>query len=427
MKVSLLYGRRGLDVELSGDLRPTLIRKHPMTVIEDPVRATEEALRTPLDSPPLVELAKGKKSACIAICDITRPVPNGILLPPLLESLEEAGVPRSGITILVATGLHRPNLGAELEEVVGSPHVMRSYRIENHHARDAATHADLGATSGGVPIRIDRRFVEAEIRIVVGLVEPHFMAGYSGGRKVVAPGLASEEVILKLHAPAILEQPGAANCVLEGNPLHREQLEIVRRIGNVHALNVVIDEERRVGFVCFGEVEKSHLQAVEFMRSHAEVRLPRRFKTVLTSGAGYPLDTTYYQTIKGMVGAIGIVEPGGTIIVASECSQGMGSRDFVEAQRLLCRLGPEGFMAAIRSRECALIDEWETEMLLKATRTAEVRLFSSLPAWQQADLGVESVSSVAEAVAGAAARAGDPEIAVIPEGPYVIPLGPPAF
>ena len=369
------------------------------------------------------ELAKGKRNACILICDITRPVPNGLILPPLVESLIRAGIPEENILILVATGLHRPNEGEELAEVVGSPEILRTIRIENHFAKDRAAHADLGTTSGGIPIMIDRRFAEADLKIVTGLVEPHFMAGYSGGRKVVSPGVAYQDTILMFHRAKILEHCKAANCIIEGNPLHNEQVEIVRAIGGIVAVNVVIDEKRRPGFVNFGEVEASHALAVAFMRKYAEIRIPRRFKTIVTTSAGHPLDKTYYQTVKGMVGVMDILEPGGTIIIASECSEGMGSPEFAEAQRLLCQVGPERFMTLIEGRDKALIDEWETEMLLKPLRVGHIQLYSTGLSESERDrVFVEMVPSVEEAVAASVRAHGDAEIAVVPEGPYVIPL-----
>lgn len=423
MQVELLYGKGGLSVDLPPTVRPTVLRKYPMVPLADPPAAVREALGKPEQSLPLAELAQGKKSACILICDITRPVPNGTLLPPLIDSLLAAGVPRRGITILVATGLHRPNEGEELREIVGSEEVLQTIRIENHFARDRQAHVDLGRTSSGIPIMIDRRFAEAEVKIVTGLVEPHFMAGYSGGRKVVAPGVAYQETILNFHTSRFLEHPCSANCIIDGNPLHREQTEIVQAIGGIVSLNVVIDEERRIGFVNFGAIDASHLAAVAFMRRHAEVAVPRRFKTILTSSAGYPLDKTYYQTVKGMVGVIDILEPGGTIIIASACSEGFGSGEFRAAQQLLCRVGPEAFMATLDRRKKALVDEWQTEMLLKATRVGRVQLYSEgLAAEERRDIYVDSVPSLAAAVQEAVARGGDPEIAVIPEGPYVIPL-----
>lgn len=423
MKIDLLYGRKGLTVDLPEAVRAHVIRKHPMPLLPDPSGAVRRALETPVGCPSLQELAQGKRSACILICDITRPVPNGLILPPLVESLTQAGIARKNILILVATGLHRPNEGEELAEIVGSPEIFRTVRIENHFARDREAHVDLGRTSAGIPIMIDRRFAEADLKIVTGLVEPHFMAGYSGGRKVVSPGVAYQDTILMFHRAKILEHCKAANCVIEGNPLHNEQVEIVRAIGGVVAVNVVIDEERRLGFVNFGEVEASHDRAVEFMRKYAEIRIPRRFKTIITTSAGYPLDKTYYQTVKGMVGVMDILEPGGTIIIASECSEGMGSPEFAEAQRLLCQVGPERFMNMLEGRDKALIDEWETEMLLKPLRVGHIQLYSTgLSESERKHVFVETVPSVEAAVAASIETQGDAEVAVVPEGPYVIPL-----
>ena len=423
MTVDLLYGRKGLTVRLPDGLRVTVVSKRPMEPLADPDAAARRALERPAGCPPLLEAARGCRSACILICDVTRPVPNGTLLPPLVETILRAGIPRENLRILVATGLHRPNEGEELRAVVGSDEVLRAVRVENHFALNAEAHADLGRTSGGIPIRIDRRFVEADLKIVTGLVEPHFMAGYSGGRKVVAPGVAHSDTILAFHGPEILEHRNAANCVIDGNPLHEAQIEIVRAIGGIVAVNVVLDEARRIGFVNFGEIEASHREAVAFLRESAEVSVPRRFRTIVTSAAGYPLDATYYQTVKGMVGALDILEPGGTVVIASECSEGMGSADFAAAQRLLREHGPERFLEIIKRRGLARIDEWQTEMLVKALRAGAVRLYTTgLSEEERRYACVDSVPSVEEAVAESVRAHGDPDVAVIPEGPYVIPF-----
>ncbi len=423
METELLYGRGRLAVHLPDDLVVTTVRKRPMTPLENPALKLREAFASPSSCPPLPQLARTHKTACILICDITRPVPHAALLPPLIDALKAGGIAPENILILVATGLHRPNEGDELREVIGSDRIFRAVPIANHFARDRGAHADLGRTASGIPILIDRRFTDADLRITVGLVEPHFMAGYSGGRKLVVPGVAHCDTIFRLHAGGIMNHPRAANCVIEGNPVHQEQLEMLRAVGEIFALNVVIDEQRRIGFLNFGEVQASHAEAVGFMRGHAEVSLPRRFKTVVTSAAGYPLDKTFYQSIKGMVGVLEILDPGGTIVIASECSEGMGSPEFVEAQRTLCRLGPEGFMADVLTRDLARIDEWQTQMLVKALRLARIQLVSSgLKPAELADICVTPVGSVEAAVMESVRTHGDPHVAVVPEGPYVIPV-----
>ena len=418
MNVRLLYGRGELEVRLPEGCEPTVIEKPAMPVIEDPAAAVAASL----DGSGLAEAAAGARSACLLICDITRPVPNRLFLRPLVERLEGAGVPRDAITVLVATGLHRPNLGDELAEVVGDPWVLEHVRVVNHFARNDADHVDLGRTRQGTPIRLDRRFVEADVRIATGLVEPHFMAGYSGGRKVISPGIAHAETITTFHNHRFMSDPCAENCVLDGNPLHREQLEILERIGGALALNTVIDDRRRLAFVNFGECRESHLDAVAFVRRYAEVTLPRRFATVVTSAAGYPLDRTYYQTVKGMVGALGALEDGGDLIVASECSEGLGSAEYRDAQRRLVAAGPDAFLAGITGKPHADIDEWQTQMQTRSLARGRISLFAGgLASSDRALTGVESVASVERAVAESMERHHDPRIAVIPEGPYVIP------
>lgn len=422
MTIELLYGRGTLRVEPPAGCRPVVIHKHAMPVLPDPAEAVALALAQPLAAPPLAELARGKRSACILICDITRPVPNGLFLGPLVRTLLGAGVPREGITVLVATGLHRPNEGAELEELVGDPWVLATARVVNHVATRDEDHVLLGRTPGrDTVVRLDRRLVEAELKIATGLVEPHFMAGWSGGRKVIAPGVAHAETITTFHNATFMAHPRAANCVLDGNPLHEEQLAIVAMLGGALALNTVIDDRRRLAFVNFGEIVQSHLEAVEFVRHYAAVPVPRRFRTVVTSAAGYPLDKTYYQTVKGMVGPLDILEPGGDLIVASACSEGMGSSHYVEAQRRLVELGPDGFWASIAPKPHAAIDEWQTQMQLKPMRAGRVRLFTD-GLGADAPTGVERVASVEAAIEDSIARHGDGDVAFVPEGPYVVPV-----
>ena len=422
MIVELPYGRRELPLRLADELDVTIVRKPEMPVLADPGAAVARALEEPVGAPAIARLAAGRRSACILICDVTRPVPNGLFLGKLIREIVRGGIPRERVTVLVATGLHRPNEGDELREVVGDDWVMRNVRIENHFARDDAAHADLGKTkTRGTPIKLDRRFVEADLRIATGLVEPHIMAGYSGGCKVIAPGIAHQDTIRTFHSARFLEDPAAVQCNLAGNPLREEQLEIVRMLGEVHALNTVIDEQRRLSFVNFGEVVESHLSAVEFAHRFSLVSLPRRFRTVVTSAAGFPLDQTYYQTVKSMLTPMGILDEEATLIVASDCSEGLGSEAYRASQQRLLKKSPQRFLADLLDKRFAEIDEWQTEVQLKAQRAARIQLFSELDQTDRACTGVETIDCVDSAVAASVERAGDPAVAVIPEGPYVVP------
>ena len=423
MTIELLYGRGTLALTPPAGCVPTIIQKPAMPVLDDPRGAIEQALAQPVDTPALSELARGKRSACVLICDITRPVPNGLFLPALIRTLLAAGVPRAGITVLIATGLHRPNRDAELAEVVGDPWTLETVTVQNHIATDDAAHVLLGRTPArGTLVRLDRRLVDADLRIATGLVEPHFMAGWSGGRKVIAPGVAHAETITTFHNAAFMAHPRATNCVLEGNPLHEELIAIMAMLGGALALNTVIDDRRRLAFVNFGEIVQSHLRAVAFARRYAQVPVDRRFHTVVTSAAGYPLDKTYYQTVKGMVGPMEILAPGGDLIVASACSEGMGSKHYVAAQRRLVTLGADGFGASIEGKPHADIDEWQTQMQLRPMRVGRVRLYTEgLSVEDGALTGVERITDLPGAIADSIARHGDPRVAFVPEGPYVVP------
>jgi len=423
MKVDLLYGKATIAASVPPGCREMLIRKQPRTPLADSHSAIAEALARPIGAASLADYAQGKHSACILVCDITRPVPNHLFLRPMIEQLLAAGIAPEAITVLIATGLHRPNEGEELTKVIGDPWVVGKVRVVNHFARNDADHIDFGRTKGrGVPVKLDRRFVEAEIRIATGLVEPHFMAGYSGGRKVVAPGIAHADTIRTFHSAAFMESPAAVSCNLAGNPLHEEQLEIVRMLGDVMALNTIINEQRELVFVSYGDVIASHDAAVRFVQDWIQVPVPRKFKTVVTSAAGFPLDQTYYQTVKGMVTPLDILAPGGTLIVASDCSEGLGSKEFRASQRRLVEMGPEGFLRSILPKTLADIDEWQTEMQLKPMRVGRVQLYTGgLPREDHSLTGVEVISDLDAAIHNAVAAGGEGTAAFIPEGPYVIP------
>ncbi|MEM9063517.1 MAG: nickel-dependent lactate racemase [Pseudomonadota bacterium] len=431
MEIELDYGHHGLRVSLPTEAEPTIIRKPAMPVPADQRAEVISAIDSPIGSAPLGTLASNARSACILICDITRPVPNRLFLRPLIERLTSAGIPAEAITVLIATGMHRPNLGDEMAELVGDPWVLDTVRVVNHDARDDAGHVFFGITqTHRCPVGIDRLFVEADIKIATGLVEPHFMAGYSGGRKVIAPGVAHHETIRTFHSARFMEHPAATSCNLEGNPLHETQLEIVEAINArsatpVLGLNTVLDDKRNLVHATFGEIVASHEQAVAFARQSCEVPVGGQFNIVVTSSAGYPLDKTYYQTVKGMVTPLDILAPGGTLIIASECSEGVGSDEFRAAQKRLVDLGPEAFLGTLTAKSLADTDEWQTEMQLKPMRIGRVQLFAPGLGEGHALTGVDCIDNVATAVSQAIVRHGDRRVAVIPEGPYVVPFARP--
>lgn len=388
-----------------------------------PLPQPEQVLRglfeRPRGTPSLAELARGRRDVCILVCDITRPVPNELILRPMLETLEHSGIPREKILILVATGLHRPNEGAELVEMLGQ-YVVDHYRVENHDGQRLDQHSYLGDSPRGVPIWIDSRYVQADLKIATGLIEPHLMAGFSGGRKLICPGIAALETVKVWHGPDFLENPKADCGILEGNPVHEENTWIGRKAGCDFIVNVVIDSERRPLKFVAGDMVEAFEEGVEFVRDVVRDTLDEPVEIVVTSCAGYPLDTTFYQSVKGMTGALPIVKQGGTIIVVASMTEGIGSPQFQQLFREHASL--EQFIECILDKNYFVMDQWQLEELAKVRRKAKVKVVThGLSADVLAGLFVEPASSVEQAVADSLAEYGsDARIAVIPKGPYVL-------
>ena len=422
MRVLLDYGRRRLPLELRGlapEARPVVLEKAPLPPLADPGAALRASLERPQGTPALRELARGRRSAVIVISDHTRPVPNAALLPPLLEALAAGGLPPEAVTLQVATGLHRPSTAQELAEMLGPALAGRRLRVVQHDARDADAHADLGTTSGGLPVRIDRRYLAHELRIVTGLVEPHLMAGYSGGRKAVCPGLAAVETIRVAHGPAMLEGwvgPG----IVSGNPLHAALVEAARRAGVDFCVNVALDRERRISGVFCGDLELAHQDAMRFVESECRVELEAAADLVVVSGGGHPLDRTFYQAIKGVAAAAAIVRRGGVILLCAELAEGVGSADFEKCLR--ASRGPAEFELRLADDAHFAIDQWMVQHLCQALRRARVLLYSDgLPRETQRELFVEPVETPDAGLARALASLGPrARVAVLPQGPYVL-------
>tara|TARA_B110000014_G_C20119614_1_gene592736 strand:- start:1068 stop:2339 length:1272 start_codon:yes stop_codon:yes gene_type:complete len=421
MRVTLDYGKTGLDVELPDGNIVGPLSIQPMEPLADPAGAVAAKVTSPTGTQPLLELARGRTSACIAICDITRPVPNQVILECLLPTLEAAGIPRQEILVLIATGMHRPNEGDELVELVGAE-IAANYRVENHHGTIRDEHTYLGESPRGVPVWIDSRYVEADLKITTGLIEPHLMAGFSGGRKLICPGLAALETVKVWHGPDFIEHPKADCGILDGNPVHEENTAIGQMAGCDFIVNVTLDEQRRVTGVVAGDMIDAFQEGVELIRGVVTAEVSEACDVVVTSSAGYPLDTTFYQAVKGLTGALPIVKEGGRIIIAAGLSEGVGSPEFQSLFEENSSL--EVFMERILGKDYFVMDQWQLEELAKVLRKAKVTFVSDgLTAQRLGELFVEAAESVEDAVAGALEDYGpDARIAVIPKGPYVLPV-----
>jgi len=421
-KVKILYGDKGYYLTIKNNWDATIIRKPKMPIIKDTNKKVSNAFENPISSQSLSKLAKKANSACILVCDITRPVPNEIFIENLVKILLENKIRKENIIILIATGLHRPSTENEIKKIIHSKYVLENITIVNHNAKNNEEHEYIGTTSRGNKISLDKRFLKADLKIATGLVEPHFMAGYSGGRKVIAPGIAHEKTIRTFHSARYMEDSRSRNCNLINNPLHEDQLEIIEMIGGAYAINCVIDEDRNISYINFGEIIESHYNAVKFIDSYAKVKTKKKFDTVITSSAGAPLDSTFYQTVKGMVAPLEILNEGGDLLILSECKEGIGSKDFMLSQNRLNKIGKNKFLSEILNKDYADIDEWQTEKEIYALNKANIYLYSTkLSKKDESYTAVKIIDDPISIIEKSIKKHKNKNIAIIPEGPYVVP------
>jgi nickel-dependent lactate racemase len=421
METWFAFGKTGLALELPVGFCYQVLEARSAVPLAEPGAAIERALDNPVAGPSLKQLATGKRSAAISVCDITRPAPNREVLPPLLARLEAAGMARERITILIATGLHRPATETEIREICGE-WVAGNYRVVNHHARQLAEHRSLGDTASGTPVFIDERFLSADLHITLGFIEPHLMLGFSGGRKLIAPGLAAEETIKVLHSPKFMRDSRAVEGSIEENPLHRELLEIARMARHDFLVDAALARgmgQRPIAAVFAGEPVAAHRQGMEFVSQVMLETLDEPVDAVITTAAGYPLDLTFYQAIKGITAASHIVKPGGKILLLAECAEGPGGAEF--SQMLAKHPSARSFMDEI-ARAAVVVDQWQLEKLALVTAKADVLYYvPGLPSQYHASLWGKAYATP-EAAIGALASSlpRKAHIALIPEGPYVL-------
>jgi lactate racemase len=417
MKVGLAYGSGRLEVELPDDRTTVVSPSHPPPA-PDAREEVRTALRSPIAGPPLRNLAVPGQTVAISICDGTRAQPRDVVVPAVLEALDEI-VRLEDVVVLVATGTHRGNTREELARMLGED-VLGAVRVVNHDARDDSSLVWLGRHGNDVPVWLNREWVEADLRITTGFVEPHFFAGFSGGPKMVAPGLAGLETTLTLHDAARIGHPSARFGITEGNPIHDDVRAIAAATGVHFALDVVIDAEQRVVQAFGGELFAMHAAACETARRTAMLALPERFDVVLTSNSGYPLDQNLYQAVKGMSAAAQVVKEGGTIVCAAECRDGFpdhGSfrRELVAAQ------SPTALLEAILDRENAVPDQWQLQIQATIQSRARVVMYTShLTNDELAAAHLEQTDDVGATVAEAL-DATSGRLCVLPEGPQTIP------
>ncbi|MDE1178182.1 MAG: nickel-dependent lactate racemase [Edaphobacter sp.] len=416
MQTTIAFGRTGLTLELPEGPRYKVLRARSAAPIGDVAAALEAALDAPIGSDSLADLAKGKKTAAISVCDITRPAPNAVTLPPLLARLHAAGMRAEDITICIATGLHREATEAELKTILG-PEIAAKYPIVNHDAKDWTAHRDLGETRRGTPVAVHRSFFEADLHITLGFIEQHLMLGFSGGRKLIAPGLAAQETIKVIHSPRFMREALATEGSIEENPLHAELLEIARMVRHDFILDVTLTHEREISGIFAGDPVEAHAAGVRFLRETSLESLPEPVDAVITSAAGNPLDLTFYQTIKGITAVQHIVKPGGKILVMSACTEGIGSPEF--AEKLRNYSGPQNYLDAIRDTP-VIADQWQLEKMAMVELKHPLLVYAPGTRTDElGSLGAASFATPEDAMRALVAGLGsEATVAVVPDGPY---------
>ncbi len=373
------YGTDTLTVEL-----PVLCdskQMRPVRTLADPAKEIRRSYKQPIDSPPLFEIARKKlksradSRAVIVVSDNTRPVPykgeKGILVP-LLQTLKEAGYSEDRITLLIGKGSHRDMTDAEVEAMLGIQEAGFDVLVAQHNYEDENNLIYVGKTSRGSPVRINKLYVEADLKVVTSLVESHFMAGASGGRKAICPAITSKETLRIFHGPEILESPHAADLVLDGNPCNDEAEQAAKLVGCDFAVNVTLDAAKNITGMFSGDIFASHRAAVDKIREYVVIHLQKRYDLVLIP-AGF-VGVNHYQTAKAAIEASRAVKPGGMIIIVARHSDPdpIGSEDYKKTLALLKRVGPSRFLQTIKSTDWVFThDQWETQMWCKVLNVIE--------------------------------------------------------
>jgi nickel-dependent lactate racemase len=416
MRVSLRYGRGAVAVDIPSS-RVTVLEPAFVPGVPDEAAAFRQAVRDPIGSRPLRECVRAGERLAVAVPDITRPLPSDRLLPWLFEEL--AHVPANQVTIVNGTGSHRTNTDDELRAMLGEG-VVRGYRVVNHSAHAREGHELAGRSPDGHPVYMNREWVQADRRIVLGFIEPHFMAGFSGGYKGVFPAVADIDSIMRYHGAAVIADPRSTWGCLEGNPTQ----DLVRANGSLlpvdFCVNVTLNRDGGITRFFCGDPLAAHRVGCEFAKRTAMIGQARPFPIVVTTNSGYPLDQNLYQTVKGMSAAAQIVEQGGFILAAARCNDGFPAHG--NFRRLMVEhAGPQAILDTILAPGFSLYDQWEAQLLAMIQLKASVGLYSELPAGDVRAAHLEPVDDIASRLARELGRRGDVPIAVLPEGPMTIP------
>lgn len=421
MNIRLAYGKQGIHVELPDEADVAVVEPKYVAGLPEPEQAVVDALRRPIGAPPLRDLVQPDETVGIVFYDITRPTPDHIMIPALLTELQAAGVSREQVTLFNATGTHRTNTEAELRTMLGDE-IVDTCRIIQNDAEDQAGHVCVGTTSSDNAAWIHKAFVEADVRVLTGFIEPHFFAGFSGGPKAIMPGLASLATVMRNHGAKNIDDPRTTWGITQGNPFWEEIHEIARMAPPAFILNVALNRDKQITAVFAGDMDQAHTRGCAFVKDTAMAPVAQPFDIVITSNSGYPLDLNLYQSVKGMSAAAQIVKPGGSIIIAAECWDGIP--DHGQYGRLLREAeSVEQLLATIRTPGYAEADMWQAQIHALICQKADVFVYSDgLDDAAIRDAMLHPCADIAATVDTLLERCGrDARVCVLPEGPQTIP------
>ena len=416
--IQIAYGKRGIPLELDPTVADwTVLEPTTEPALTNPSEAFKVACRKPIGTSPLSEIIRENDRVVIVTADGTRPVPNSELIPWLLDELP---VPLCQVSVLIGTGSHRPNTPGEIEAMFGRDLASR-IEIVNHNAFDHDSNTPVGTTPSGASVAFNRRYVEADKRIALGFIEPHFVAGFSGGPKAIAPGVAAIDTILHLHSYELIGHPRSTWGILDDNLLHGAICDAVALCPPDFMANVTLNTRKQItGFWC-GDYRAAHRAGCSHVRQHAMAPVSRRFPVVITSNSGFPLDQNLYQSVKGMSAAALIIEDGGSLFVASECSDGVPSHG--NFGRVLAQHPTrESLDAWLRSLDTPVLDQWQVQLLMGILQRCRVHLYSGLDHDVVISCNIFPCDNFQQSIHERLQELGHkPPVAVLPQGPLTIP------
>ena len=419
MQVDLSYGRLGLKINLPDSA--DVLRSHFQPGIANEAEAIRQALQQPIASLPLSSLVKPGDRVTVVHTDITRATPNDRILPVLLDELLEAGIDARDITFLNGLGTHRRQTDIELRVMLGDQ-IVDGYRCIQHDCNDDSDLVSLGETSLGNPVRINRHYIESDVRILTGFIEPHFFAGFSGGPKAILPSLAGEESVFSNHGLEMIAHPQAAWGITEGNPIWEEMREVAVRTNPAFLVNVALNSQQEITAVYAGDMLAAHSRGCAYVKQNAMLAIDAPYDIVVTTNSGYPLDQNLYQCVKGMSAASQVVRDGGAIIIAAACEDGLPDHGRYAA--LLAEAGsPQGILEMISQPGFSVQDQWQVQVQAQIQHRADVYVYSDGLSDEQIQRALFlPCHDIESTVAGLQANFGSQSrICVIPEGPQLIP------